>query len=355
MLSPRQIRVLGVRLYPRSNIALDGALRRFASYRRLELQTPRDERFHRVYKGVHSSRRDRVILHLYDLSATDELKAKAKARREFDSLHRLQLHKWAPRILDSFQDAPGHAGEVKFFTVADPGAPSIEERASDNSWDTQSRLSYARSTFQALAKLHTAGVGDEPMLHRNLTPNTILVKHDNSPILTGFEHARIPEEVTVASATTSEYDVTVSPEVRTLGRGAADRRSDVFSLCASLTVLFKGREDETSSEVVKALNPDYSWNMLIRASNPAFSCGRSPVSLEPLSIRLNRLKNRAIEPVINRLPARGIVIRRQVDFPVRNSHRFGPFHGPDASSVHYPGAQDTRASLFHNRFQSVAP
>ena len=28
---------------------------------------------------------------------------------------------------------------------------------------------------------------------------------------------------------------------------------------------------------------------------------------------------------------------------------------PDSSSVHYPGAQDTRASLCHNRFQSVAP
>ena len=103
------------------------------------------------------------------------------------------------------------------------------------------------------------------------------------------------------------------------------------------------------------VDPDYSWDMLIRASNPAFSGGRSPVSLEPLSIRLNRLKNRTIEPLINRLPARGTVIRRQVDFPVRNPHRFGPFHGPDASAVHYPGAQDTRASLCHNRFQSVAP
>ena len=102
-------------------------------------------------------------------------------------------------------------------------------------------------------------------------------------------------------------------------------------------------------------SPDYSWDMLIRASNATFSCGRSRVSLEPLSIRLNRLENRTIEPVINRLPARGTVTRRQVDFPARNPHRFGPFHGPDASSVHYPGAQDTRASLCHNRFQSVAP
>ena len=106
---------------------------------------------------------------------------------------------------------------------------------------------------------------------------------------------------------------------------------------------------------VYTLNPDYSWNNLIRASNPAFSCGPSPVSLEPLSIRLNRLKNRSIEPVINHLSAMGTVTCRQVDFPVRNPHRFRPFHGPDSSSVHYPGAQDTRTSLFHNRFQSVPP
>ena len=52
---------------------------------------------------------------------------------------------------------------------------------------------------------------------------------------------------------------------------------------------------------VEDFTPDYSWDMLIRASNPVFSCGRSLVSLEPLSIRLNRLKNRTIEPVINRL------------------------------------------------------
>ena len=30
------------------------------------------------------------------------------------------------------------------------------------------------------------------MVHRNLTPSTVLVKHDNSPILTGFEHAPDP-------------------------------------------------------------------------------------------------------------------------------------------------------------------
>ena len=94
--------------------------------------------------------------------------------------------------------------------------------------------------------------------------------------------------------------------------------------------------------------------MLIRASDPTFSCGRNPVSLESLSIRRNRLKNGTIEPIINPPAVRGTVTRRQVDFAVRKTHRFGPFHGPGSSSVDYPGAQDTRVSLLHNRFQSVA-
>jgi hypothetical protein len=47
---------------------MDGSMRRLAGYVNLELQTPKEERFHRVYKGIHSGRQDRVVLHLYDLS-----------------------------------------------------------------------------------------------------------------------------------------------------------------------------------------------------------------------------------------------------------------------------------------------
>jgi len=49
--------------------AKDGSLRRLAGYVNLEIQNPKEERFHRVYKGSHPSRRDRVVLHLYDMSA----------------------------------------------------------------------------------------------------------------------------------------------------------------------------------------------------------------------------------------------------------------------------------------------
>ena len=220
-LSLQQIRLLAKALYPKTEVVVDGALRRLAGYVNLELQTASDERFHRIYKGTHSTRRNRVLVHLYDLSATDRANPEAKARREFDALHRLQFHLWAPRIDDSFQEAPGYPGEMWFFTMADPAAPCIGERAADDTWDTKARLAFARRAADALADLHQAGENGKPMLHRNLTPDTVLVRHDNTPILTGFHHARIPADVTVAdsSATWNDGNIAVAPEVRALGLG----------------------------------------------------------------------------------------------------------------------------------------
>ena len=254
-LSPQEIRMLARALAPKSEVAVDGTLKRLAGYTRLELQTPPGEWFHRVYRGTHASRQDRVVLHLYDLSASDDPKAELRARREFEALHRLQLHGWAPRILDSYQDAPGYEGEIAFFTLADPVAPCIEKRASDDKWDTTARLDFARSAVRALGELHQAGKDEEPMVHRNLTRRTVLVKHDNSPILTGFEHTRIPAHASVGSADTSsnDWDDAVAPEIRAQGRGAADHRSDVYSLCACLTVLFSEREDEPSAGILDIL------------------------------------------------------------------------------------------------------
>jgi serine/threonine protein kinase len=254
ILRTHQITILGRALEPKSTVAMDGSLRRLAGYVNLELQTPKEERFHRIYKGSHSARQDRVVLHLYDLSAGDEKNAEAKAKREFEALHRLQLHAWAPRILDSYQDAPGYPGEMFFFTVVDPAAPSIYERANDDSWDATARLAFARNAVRALAGLHETGTSDTPVVHRNLNPRTILVKYDNTPVLTGFDLSKIPSDISVASsgAPIGGWDETVAPEVRALGLAAADHRSDLFSLCASLKILFRN-PDETSQRAMQAI------------------------------------------------------------------------------------------------------
>ena len=251
-LTREDIRKLGEVLEPKSAVAVDGTLKRMASYRNLVLRTPADQRFHRVYDAKHSSLQERVKLHLYDLSASDDPMAEQKAEREWKSLNKLYGFAWAPRIVDSFQDTPGYPGEIKFFATADYAAPSVEERAVDASWDAAARLSFARDTVKALRELHESNPdGEGVMLHRNLTPRTILVNHDNSPVLTGFEHARIPTDVTVATPDASmEWEDQVAPEVRTLGRGAADQRSDVFSLCASLALLFKGTDGEAVAAIL---------------------------------------------------------------------------------------------------------
>ena len=246
-LSLTDIKRLGRLLEPKVAVAIDGSLRRLAGYINLELQTPKEERFHRVYKGAHPARRDRAVLHLYDLSASDEKKAPAKARREFEALHCLQINAWAPRILDSYQDVPGYAGEMSFFTVIDPAAPSLEERAMDGTWDAENRVAFARSALRALRELHSARTEDDPIVHRNLTPRTVLVKHDNTPIFSGFERAKIPSEISVASSgLPAQQGSTFAPEVRSQGLAAADQRSDVYSLCAGLTRLFQKRSDALS-------------------------------------------------------------------------------------------------------------
>ncbi|MDI9445572.1 MAG: NERD domain-containing protein [Planctomycetota bacterium] len=256
VLTSAQIRSLGKTLAPRGAVRIDGTLRRFAGYVNLERQTPEDERFHRVYRGSHPTRRDKVILHLYDLSASDDTRAEARAHREAEVLRRLQLYPWAPRILDSFQDAPGYAGEMFFFTVADPAAPPLEARAGDDRWSPAARAMFGREAIRALSELHSAGDSGEALIHRNLTPRTILVRYDNTPIYTGFDRTRILSEISVASSSLPGDDAEpwVAPEVIAQGLSAADQRSDVFSLCVCLSGLFAGREDGLSAAALETLN-----------------------------------------------------------------------------------------------------
>src|SRR5690606_21939188 len=107
----------------------------------------------------------------------------------------------------------------------------------------------------ALAEFHDAGEGDEHLVHRNLTPWTLLVRHDNTPLLTGFELTKIPSETSVASSSlpSGERPPWMAPEVQRMGWGAAGPRSDIYSLCFSLSVLFEGRIDPLSQETLAVL------------------------------------------------------------------------------------------------------
>ena len=282
VLTKQQIETLSHKLEPRSDVAIDGSLRRLAGYINLELQTPKEHRFHRIYKGIHTARQDRVVLHLYDLSAGNQNKPEIKARREFETLHRLQLYPWAPRILDSFQEAPGYAGEMYFFTVLDPAIPSLQNRVNDISWNAKERLDFTLRTVQSLGKLHGAGSSEKPIVHRSLSTENILVKHDNSPILTGFQLAKISAATSIVSdVSTGERNSYFAPEVEAQGLGAADYRSDVYSVCACLNTLFEELDDEISQEVVKILARGLIENPATRATLEDIENSLASLLVEP--------------------------------------------------------------------------
>lgn len=259
ILDTTQVQLLANILYPKSAVAVDGSMRRLGDYVNLELQTPREQNFHRVYKGTHPDSRDKILLHLYDLSDSREKNAVVRARREFDSLRRLESFHWAPRIFDRYREAPGYEGDMFFFTVVDPAAPSIVVRAKDESWTTANRLAFAREAVRALKELHGAQIEPDvdggPMIHRNLSPTTILVKHDDKPILTSFESARLPSEFSIGSETPIPGDLGdyIPPEIMREGTAAADIRSDIFSMATSLKKVFEGRQDVESQEAMNIL------------------------------------------------------------------------------------------------------
>lgn len=280
-LTPGKVQELRRALEPRGPVIVNGTPSRVAGYARIEVQSAKAERFHRVCRATHPSRQENVVLHLYDLSAVDDAKAEDRARREWEALRRLQIKSWVPRVIDSFQEVPGYQGELSFFTLADPAAPDVAERSGDGAWDTDARLRFAHETVRALRNLHEGSdprsdLAEAPMLHRNLTPRTILVRHDNTPLLTAFDLARIPVDTTMAHVPPGE-DPTVAPEVRAQGLGAAGRPSDTYSLCASLACLFEGREDADSRGALEALS-------LGQADDPGSRC-----SLADLEGELSRL------------------------------------------------------------------
>jgi len=254
-LSDDNIMALCKFIEPHSKITLTGDLRTFGSLINLELLSPKQERFHRIFRGINNARRERVILHLYDLSASDDKKSIEKARREYEALLRFQKSPYLPGLLDSFQDASQYPGELYYYSVLDPVAPSLETLSCDNSWTFDQRITAAANTCLALKELHEPTEIDEcGLVHRNLKPSNIKYRIDKGrPIFTELHFCRIPSCETISDSSwmlEGNADF-VAPEVLASGYGVADSRSDVYSLCASLSVLFES--DDKNSENAKQL------------------------------------------------------------------------------------------------------
>lgn len=253
VLNDTQVKLLTGTLEPAAKVQMDGKIRRIAGYQNLELQTPPEQSFHRIYNGSHQRTKERVILHLYDLSASEDKNPERQAERESRALQMLQRTRFVPRVRDTFRELPEFPGELFYFTLIDPGAPTLAKRASDDSWTTKDRIDFAANCCLALHEVH--GLSDPDALkivHRNLCPESVLVGAHNEPVFVNFSLSRLPNTQTsgAVTPTKSEFD---APEVRAGGLAAASQLSDVFSLCSSLLMLFDPDTDEKVETIRQAL------------------------------------------------------------------------------------------------------
>jgi serine/threonine protein kinase len=246
-LTKEQVAAICKALHPVATDVALGQPRTFENFFDMKPVEEMGSGFHRVFRARRKFSRDKVLLHLYDLSALPEKNSLEIALREFEVLQRLQKSPWLPSIMDSFQEAKSYPGELYFFSYVDSEAPALAERAGDGEWKMAARFYTTLRSINALHDLHTQGSGDdsqqEVILHRNLTAHSIRVRSNDEPLLTQLHLAKIPSAQTVSAAVPPEFfsgrEPFIAPEVLRDGVGAASVASDTYGLCASLRLLFE--------------------------------------------------------------------------------------------------------------------
>jgi len=117
-------------------------------------------------------------------------------------------------------------------------------------------MKFAAESLTALAELHgsepVVGSATTSMIHRNISTETVLVRYDDTPILTGLELARIDASKSIGTVTSPE-DPATAPEIIAQGLTAATTKSDVYSLSYCLATLFSDRDDDLSRQAAEIL------------------------------------------------------------------------------------------------------
>lgn len=268
LLTAKQTDELASSIMPSARVTLTGDIRHFGNYSNLELSSPRDDRVHRVYRGQNARTQDKVVLHIYDYSASDSNNPDLIARREFETIQRLQKSPWLPKLMESFQEAPEYPGELYFFSLVDPGAPTVLMRKVDRNWKTDDKIAFVARCFSALSDLHEPADPDNPaIIHRNLNQSTIHVRTNGNPLFTGLRLSRIAEMTSLpVQPAPQQHDSCTAPEVISGGIAAASKASDVYSMCASLKDLLAEGTGATLGKVQKLLEAGLNANSEDRPS-----------------------------------------------------------------------------------------
>ena len=251
-LSTEQIRYLGRCLSPAAAIKIDGTLKRLGEYSRLSLLSKKEQCYHRIYKATHSTRQDKVILHLYDLSVNES--PKLSPDDEFKEMRRICQFPWAPPVIDSLQDAPRYTGEMAFFTVTDPAAPSIQNRAISRSWCEMSRQHFAFGAIRALQEFQELRSKEGLTVRININPKTVHANSDNAPIFSEFVLPSVADDFATSDRLGHLVENTVALEDQKKGFHSAIPQLELYALCKSLLSIFEDYDSESSHGIVRALH-----------------------------------------------------------------------------------------------------
>ena len=208
---------------------------------------------HEIHRGVHASSRDRVVVHLFDATATPD-EAPALARQTFRIVQMYQRLPWIPRLLDVLQPVPEETKARWFFSMVLPQAPTLAVRQQDPTWTTPDRVRFAQRTIAALRQIHHPEDNAlPPIRHLLMTPQTLHVNHDGEPVFAGFMLSSVAEEKTMVSALAVDpHDISETQEVqRSPGQGS-DESVDIRALCTTLLPAFS-TQDPMASQVADIL------------------------------------------------------------------------------------------------------
>ena len=210
--------------------------------RGLEIDDMTGAPFHVTFRASDLSANP-IIVHVYDLTASDRDDCFQVANRGFEVLDGLAPNTYIPPIVSRLTIYPSVDGEIAWFAIGDDNNPSIAEASSREDWLVSSRVQFCARSLVVLSYLHRpVDIGIKGLVLRDISAQTLHLASSNEPYFSRFRFARYVGRNTIAVAAGPQWqpDDFTAPEVRDGGLGAATSQSDVFSLCASLIAILYG-------------------------------------------------------------------------------------------------------------------
>lgn len=231
-----------------------------------------------VYLARNDDGRMVTVKQFYLADETDETRALEKTlRREYELLSRLD-HPGIAKVIHSYSAEKSTYLLIEHRLGSDMRAIVNEHGARSESLT----IVWAKQLCEIMIYLH----GREPaIIHRDLTPDNIIVGEDGNLRLIDFGAAR--EFLDGITGTMLGKHCYVSPEQL---RGDANTKSDIYSFGATLCFLLTARDPVALSQSSPSKSTDCSaeLNQLIRDCTE-FDDGNRPQSFEEVLRRLNEM------------------------------------------------------------------